>query len=665
MNRRDSLKLLTTAAGSVFLKPWSALALSAPGNSGEPSTPEAALPMEPVFSWLPVGAVRPAGWIRAQMLRDLNEGFAGCLGQLCHEASSDIFVTNRNSLHSQNVANRDGVAWWNGETEGNWRAGFIMMAWLTGDPRTMREADEYVRHILSSQDSDGYLGAFAADSRFVHPGELWTQACLLRGLLDYSDLAGSPAVQTAVQRCADLIISVYGSGGTPVPWGENHDLMIVDVMERLFERTGDVRYRDFSVWLYDDWSRNVSGADTSLPSLLNREAPFVQHGVHTYESIRVPLWLASATGRPDLGQAARNAMDKLSRYAEPGGSGVSEELISNLAPDPTSTEYEYCATKEIQFTLESALQKTGIAAYGDKIERAWFNDAQGARTADGRAIAYLSPDNRLRCNGLTPDGTRAEPRNKFSPTHADVAVCCNPNATNVAALFVRGMWMRRGSDTLAALLYGPCRVSTQIAGVNLVIEEQTAYPFEDRVTIAVHPEKPASFSLLLRDPGWSAGTQVSCANARIIREGSYWRVTKEWNAGDAVHVQFTREVRTLTAVNGEVALQYGALVFARPIASTETVIRTYPLPGFSDTYEEPTPDKQEELVFSAESQWQAFGFQPRQAAPAADPSYPFDHPPLVLRGSMMRTRDRQSVAVDLVPLGNAPLLRRMTHAISS
>lgn len=621
--------------------------------------------MEPVFSWLPVGAVRPAGWIRAQMLRDLNEGFAGCLGQLCHEASSDIFVTNRNSLHSQNVANRDGVAWWNGETEGNWRAGFIMMAWLTGDPRTMREADEYVRHILSSQDSDGYLGAFAADSRFVHPGELWTQACLLRGLLDYSDLAGSPAVQTAVQRCADLIISVYGSGGTPVPWGENHDLMIVDVMERLFERTGDVRYRDFSVWLYDDWSRNVSGADTSLPSLLNREAPFVQHGVHTYESIRVPLWLASATGRPDLGQAARNAMDKLSRYAEPGGSGVSEELISNLAPDPTSTEYEYCATKEIQFTLESALQKTGIAAYGDKIERAWFNDAQGARTADGRAIAYLSPDNRLRCNGLTPDGTRAEPRNKFSPTHADVAVCCNPNATNVAALFVRGMWMRRGSDTLAALLYGPCRVSTQIAGVNLVIEEQTAYPFEDRVTIAVHPEKPASFSLLLRDPGWSAGTQVSCANARIIREGSYWRVTKEWNAGDAVHVQFTREVRTLTAVNGEVALQYGALVFARPIASTETVIRTYPLPGFSDTYEEPTPDKQEELVFSAESQWQAFGFQPRQAAPAADPSYPFDHPPLVLRGSMMRTRDRQSVAVDLVPLGNAPLLRRMTHAISS
>ncbi len=48
----------------------------------------------------------------------------------------------------------------------------------------MREADEYVSHILSSHDSDGYLGIFATDSRFVHPGKLWTQTCLLRGLLD-------------------------------------------------------------------------------------------------------------------------------------------------------------------------------------------------------------------------------------------------------------------------------------------------------------------------------------------------------------------------------------------------------------------------------------------------------------------------------------------------
>jgi uncharacterized protein len=664
MNRRDSIKLFTAAAASAFLSPRLALALPSASGDGK-FADTATFKSEPIFTWLPVGAVKPAGWIKAQMVRDLNEGFAGCLGKLCHEASSDIFVTNRNSIHAKNTTNSFGSAWWNGESEGNWRAGFIMMSYLTSDSETMREADEYVRHILSSQDSDGYLGIFASDSRWIHPGELWTQACLLRGLLDYADLAGNAAVQTAVQRCADLIISVYGSDRTPVPWGEDHDLMIVDVMERLFERTGEPRYRDFSVEFYDAWSRNVSTADTSIPSLLNREAPFVQHGVHVYETIRVPLWLASATGREDLGQASRNAIEKLCRYVEPSGSAVSQEMISKLAPNPTTTEYEYCASKEIQLTLESALQKTGIAEYGDMVEKVWFNAAQGARTPDGRAITYLTPDNRIRCDGLTPDQTRSDPRNKFSPTHADAAVCCNPNATNVAGLFVRGMWMRRGNDTLAALLYGPCRVSTEIAGAAVELEEQTAYPFDNTVTITVRPQRKTEFSILLREPEWSRNTAVRCDNARVAREGSYWRVTKTWAPGDVIHVEFDREIRQFTAVNGEVALEYGALIFARRIPSTSTVIRTYPVSGFSDTYDEPTAGKQEELIFPAGAEWQAFGFQPQETKPAATVEYPFDEPVVVLRGSMIRHYDHQPVEVELVPLGNAPVLRRTTHAVST
>ena len=41
----------------------------------------------PAFQWLRTGDVKPAGWIKAQMLRDLQLGFAGCLDKLSHEAS--------------------------------------------------------------------------------------------------------------------------------------------------------------------------------------------------------------------------------------------------------------------------------------------------------------------------------------------------------------------------------------------------------------------------------------------------------------------------------------------------------------------------------------------------------------------------------------------------
>jgi hypothetical protein len=461
--------------------------------------------------------------------------------------------------------------------------------------------------------------------------------------------------------------------------------MISDVMERLFDLTEDAKYRDFTLWLYQTWSNQVSNADpfvgggiaaikfpaplskdTSPPSLLNRDLGFTGHGVHVYESMRIPLWLWVAAGREDFGRASRNALMKLGHYTEPSGSAVSEEFILNARPDPTFTEYEYCATKEIQFTLESALQKTGVASIGDSIERIWFNAAQGARLANGKAITYLADDNRMRCDGTTPDGATRDPRNKFSPTHADVAVCCNPNATNVAPLYVRGMWMRhRGTGGLAAVLYGPCKVSTKVHDVRIDIEEKTNYPFENVVSIEVRPERPVRFQLLLREPSWSRGTSVVCDGAEISRAGSYWAVTKTWKSADTIAIRFTATVQEVAAVNGEVALQYGALLFAQTIDAQKAVIRQYPIEGFEDAHFEPVASKYEELALPANLRWQGFGLEAVQLTHNTDPLRPFDQPVISLQGKMINPTDGSQSPVTLVPLGNAPILRRLTFPISS
>lgn len=661
MNRRDSLKLMLAACGSALSAPGTSNALT-PAFWSDEASQQKRYAIAPAFEWLRMGEVKPAGWIKEQMLRDLREGFAGKLGKLCHEASSDIFVTNRNSSARQNTSNQDGVNWWNGETEGNWRTGYIMMAYLSEDAQSMKEADEYVRHILASQDADGYLGVFAPDLRYKRQGELWTQACLLRGLLAYAELTSNQDVMRAVIRAADHTVGVLGPGKAPIPWGENHDLMIVDVLERLFDLTGDVKYGDFALWLYRAWSKAQSSSDTSLASLLNRNSGWVDHGVHTYETIRVPLWLSMTSRQEDIGRAYRNAIYKLNRYTEPGGSAVSEEWIKDLSPDPTFTEYEYCATKEIQYTLESALQKTGQAALGDRIERVWFNDAQGSRLPDGRAISYLTNDNRLRCDGVTPDGVKPEKRNKFSPAHTDVAVCCNPNATQVAALYVRGMWMRHQDGGLAALLYGPCAVSTTIGNVRVHVEEKTQYPFEHEVRIDIQPEREVEFPLYLRDPGWSRGTTVRCTGAAISRKGEYWVLRKKWKIGDVAHITFAPSVQEAFAINGEVALQYGPLLFAHPIESERKAIRKFAIEGFEDSYFLPK-DAYEELALPAELQWQSYGFQPVNLTKDVDPQRPFDRPLLILEGEMVRKMDGNKVSVTLVPLGNAPTLRCLTFPI--
>ena len=100
------------------------------------------------------------------MRRDLKEGFAGHLDELCHEASSDIFASGRNRPGKPNRGNAAGDAWWNGETEGNWHCGHFMLACLTGEPEAMKKAKDYVDHILAAQDADGYLGIFSPELRY-------------------------------------------------------------------------------------------------------------------------------------------------------------------------------------------------------------------------------------------------------------------------------------------------------------------------------------------------------------------------------------------------------------------------------------------------------------------------------------------------------------------
>lgn len=680
MNRRDTIKLLLATSGGI-LAPAALSSVLAPRVSGARSAEiegsllrlggnSSADGREPAFQWLPIGQVKPGGWIREQMLRDLHQGFAGHLGELCHEASSDIFASHRNHAGSANQANVENNEWWNGETEGNWRNGQIMMAYLTEDKQTIEKVDEYVAHILSFQDQDGYLGVFAPEVRFSKPGELWTQTCLMRGLLAYSDLAGKKEVLAAVRRAIDLTISSYESRNTPIPFdptisgqGLSHDLMISDVMERLFEMTSEPRYRDFTVGLYEKLSRYTPGADTSLNSLLDPQRPFVNHGANTFEAIRVPLWLWFATGRQDLKRASMNALEKLSRYTELSGSDVSEEWIKDLKPDPSTTEYEYCGTKEMQFTLQSALQKTGEASLGDKIETIWFNAAQGSRLPDGSAVSYLTSDNRLHCDGLSADGRQPEIRNKFSPTHADVAVCCNPNATQVAPLFVRGMWMRHSQRGLAALLYGPCSVSTVVDGVPVRIEERTNYPFDHEVEFEIRPDRELAFPLYLRDPSWSGATRVRCNGASIQHQGSYWVVQKSWQKGDRLRMTFAPVVRQVRATNGEVALQYGPLLFAQAIDARKVTLRVYPLPGFEDAHYEPAAGNREALTLPSSLKSHSYGFTPRPVPRGANPLRPFDAPVITLAGTMKRQSDGTAVPVTLVPLGNAAILRRVTFPI--
>jgi hypothetical protein len=628
-------------------------------------------PVTPSFQWLKFGELMPSGWIKAQMLRDIREGFAGHLDELATEASSDIFGSGRTAPGKPNLAVEGGPegSWWNGETEGNWRAGFIMMAYLSGDPGAIRKADAYVQHILQTQDQDGYIGVYSPELRYsASPmsGELWTQACILRALLADYELTGNATVLSAVERAVGRTMSAYGPGKWQpfqVPGGGgglDHGLMFTDVVARLYELTGNTEYRNFGLRLYRDFSAGIPNRishDATLASLLDIDKPFSGHAATTLEHLRVPLWAYYVTGDPELKRAFENGFLKLRQYVFPSGAVIGMEAIEGRKPDPTYAFYEYCAMKELNVTLSSALQKTGKGALGDSIEKLAFNAAEGARGVGGKCVTYCTRDNRYEVS-RDLDG-----RDKFSPVHSDVAVCCNPNAVQMMPQFVRAMWMRTPEDGLAALLYGPSVVNTEVKGVRLRVEEKTDYPFSPVISITLSPERAVDFPLVFRNPQWSKDTQVHCDGATVSLKGDYFTVRKVWNKGDQVTLNLSESVVGVEASNGEQALQRGPLVYALRIPSVAHQSKTYRLAGFADLEYSPAEGANWSYELDTTQGKGDFGFTAKPD-PDANMDYPFDGAPIRLEGKLINLRTAQREDVSLIPMASSlAVLRRVTFPV--
>ena len=627
------------------------------------------------YEYLPLGAVKPAGWIRRQLVRDFEQGFLGCLDRLTDHAASDLFGKGKLKGYRVNAQGEKEFIpqeWWPAETEAVWMDGLVRMAFLTGHEPAIRKARAWVDHLLENQEEDGYIGIYQKETRFNHEvdnGELWTQSRALRVLLAFYEFTGEARALEAAKRAMALTMRHYGPDrgsyfGIDKPRGATgHGLMIVDVLEWLYRLTGERRYVDFAEFLYRDFSENFSfdrHGDARLPHLLDRERGLVGHTPHVAEHMRVPLLLHAVTGTDIYRQAYENGFAKTAEYTVPSGALHSgeDENLHNLPPEP-HMPYEYCGVTELVNSLQSRIEKTGDVRHADQLESLVMNAGQGARFADGTAITYFSRDNRREA---TSEGCGG--RLKFSPTHEDVAVCCTPNAAKLLPYYVNRMWMRADDGevpTLVALCYGPSVLETELGGTNVRIEQRTAYPFDTTLEFVVTPERPVRAALRLRVPVWAGEVTLEADGAEFAAGDGLRTVTKTWQPGDTVRVNFEAPVRTVKAINGEIALQRGPLLYALPIKEERQALKAYPVEGFADWTLTPAADADGwDWRLGADEREPESGFKPVRTGDA-DAPHPWDQSPVALEGPLVAP-DGTRTKVRLLPMGCAPL-RRVTFPV--
>jgi DUF1680 family protein len=557
------------------------------------------------YQILPFGSIKPNGWLKEQIQNDVN-GFVGNLDQLVPDLINDpIYGTGRLQKHSKskelgNLKEGDAEGseqymWWNSETQSNWWDGYIRNVILLNDKAGLEKVKKYVYSIVATQDPDGYLGIYDPELRYKfnsENGELWSKATLFRGLLAYYEYSKDENVWKALAKAVDNVMQNYPinasspfSSGEKFNGGVSHGLTFTDVLDKMYQITGDKKYVDYALFLYQDFSKTYqSEKDAQLANILNPNYKLQSHGVHTFEHLRPLIVAAYTTKNTDLEKALAIYIQRIEKATTLTGGAIGDEWIAERNANATHTGYEYCSLHELLDSYTVLLQKAGQTKTADAIETIFYNAAQGSRDPNHSCIAYLKTDNSFEMLGtkngeIEPD--RKQTRYKYSPAHQDVAVCCNPNAGRITPYFLEKAWLKEGNNILVATLLSPNVVETIIENKPIRIEEITEYPFKNKFTFKIQNSKNTNFKLKIRKPLWA--TQIE-TKEKFTEENGFLVLDRKFNTEDQVTIEFKASIIVKEDANHEKYFTYGAQVFAKPIAANEHKGKTYKGDFYDVTY---------------------------------------------------------------------------------
>jgi DUF1680 family protein len=560
ITRREALRHLGGGLGLAGLMAGlgpSARAARPPRRPSDPESPYV-FNRDPLatqaYAKLPAGAVSPRGWLREQLER-MAGGMAGRL----HEIYPNVGATNA-------WRGGDGDVWERGPY---WLDGAVPLAYVLDNDRLKDVVRPYIEWTLQSQRPDGYFGP-PPDTSYVdtqgfqtdRPGDWWPRMVMLKVLRVYYSATGDERVSELMtnyfryqrQTLPDKPLD-HWSWWSKMRGGENQASVYW-----LYNRTGESALLDLAQTLFDqthDWTGRFEAAEGRW------------HGVNTAMGLKQPALQYLLTGEERYLEAVDAGFAFLMRaHRQPQGMFCADELLHGTDPVHGT---ELCSVVELMYSLERLAGLTGRVDYADRLERVAYNALPAQHTADYMGRQYYQQPNQIEVTdvprGASPFVTDHDGQNNcFGLLNG--YPCCTTNMHQGWPKFVRSMWRATPDGGLAALSYGPCAVTAQVAGgAEVTIEEHTRYPFEDDIRLTVRADEPVRFPLHLRIPAWTDGATVTVNGRTTDRpdSGQMTVLDRSWQDGDEVGLRLSAAIEAERGHEGSVSLHRGPLVFARPV----------------------------------------------------------------------------------------------------
>ncbi|MHB8865124.1 MAG: beta-L-arabinofuranosidase domain-containing protein [Pirellulaceae bacterium] len=582
---------------------------------------------------LPVGAVRPQGWLRKQLTLQAA-GFHGQLGEI-----SRFLLKEGNAWLSPTGAGDHG---W--EEVPYWLKGYILTAYLLDDPVLVQEAHVWIKGALDSLQEDGWFGPAEARSTVGSTKgkyDLWPNMVMLFCLQAYYERTQDERVLDLMKKYFRFELGIPDHEFLPPYWQQQRAADNLYSVYWLYNRIGEA----WLLELADKIHRHTANWTDGVPNW---------HNVNMSQAFGGPtVYYLQSGDAKHLFASYRNYDEFRSRYGQvPGGMFGSDENCRDGFVDPRQA-IETCGMVEMMHSQEKLVNITGDLLWADRCEDVAFNSLPAALTADLRALRYLTSPNQILSDAASksPGVQNSGPMFLMDPTSHR---CCQHNVGHGWPYFVMHLWSATSDNGLAAVMYGPSEVEARIGdGTTVTIREETRYPFSEQIKLSISLPQATAFPLYLRIPGWCTSARVSVNGTLLAvpaEPGKFVRIARKWQAGDTIEIMLPMSItlRKWEANQNSVSVDRGPLTYSLRIGE-KYVPRKTSLAAWPACEIHPTTPWNYGLVVDEQSPATSFEIVQRDWPPS-DMPFTLDGVPLELVGFGKRIPEWEMDELGLVGL---------------
>lgn len=437
------------------------------------------------------------------------------------------------------------------------------------NPELERKADEWIDKIAAAQQEDGYINTYytltGLENRWTNMDkhEMYCAGHMIEAAVAYYQATGKRKLLDVSIRMADHMISLFGPDKRHwVPGHEEIELALV----KLYRITKEQKYLDFAYWLLEERGHGYGSKGNE-----GEWDPFYYQDavpVRDLESIsgHAVRCMYLYCGMADVAALKHNtayiaAMDRLwddvvlrNMYVTGGiGSSKNNEGFTDDYDLPNLEAYcETCASVGMVYWNQRMNQFTGDSKYIDVLERSMYNGALAGVSLSGDRFFYVNP---LESKG---DHHRQEwygcaccpsQISRFLPSIGNYIYGISANA----------LWVNLFIGNTARLA---------IDGNDVILKQETNYPWDGLVKFTVASNRPLSKELRIRIPGWCKSYSLSINGKDIyvpVEKG--YAVISNWKSGDIISLNMDMPVEKVAADPrvkqdmGKRAVQRGPLVY--------------------------------------------------------------------------------------------------------